>query len=339
MHQLFIMGMNYKSAPVSVRESFSASLASPQDQAAELLREGFLHEVVMLRTCNRVEVYGVCDRDRDHASIRSRIAGRHPYGEQLYMHADQDAVHHLLSVASGMDSMVLGETEITGQIKLAYEAARKANQTGRLLNKLFQKALETAKEVRTMTAIGKGAASVGSVAVQHAQKIFGHSLAGRHVMIIGAGNMAEKCLRHLVKKGAASITVVNRSVEKAEQLAAAFNGQAVPFGRCLQAMAGVDIVIASTGSPHIILEKRDVESVMAARGHRPLAIIDIAVPRDVDPEARAIPGVHLHDIGDLEGTVQENIRYREQDLALCWSIIGAKAGELEAIVQAHTLVA
>ena len=148
-------------------------------------------------------------------------------------------------------------------------------------------------------------------------------------MVIGAGDMAVKCLKHLVKKGAASIVVVNRSFDKAEALAAEVGGSAVSFGRCLEAMADVDMVITSTGCPHIILERGDIETVMAARAERPLVIMDIAVPRDVAPEARTIPGVHLHDIGDLEETVRENIKYREQDLDLCRSIIETKAAELE----------
>jgi glutamyl-tRNA reductase len=227
-----------------------------------------------------------------------------------------------------MDSMVLGETEITSQVKQAYEQARAAGLTGRNLNRLFQKAFETAKEIRSTTAIGKGAASVGSIAVQHARKIFGPGLGEKKIMVIGAGNMAEKCLRHLVKHGSAGITVVNRSMDKAEELAKTYGGAAVPFGRCLAAMAEVDIVITSTGCPHVILERRDIETAMAGRPGRPLVIIDIAVPRDVDPHARSIPGVHLYDIDDLQGIVKERISHREQDLALCRSIIDARTAEL-----------
>jgi len=332
MHQVFIVGMNFKTAPISCREHFAASLADQDTRAAILLNDGLLSEIVILRTCNRVEIYGVSINNPDPESIILNVLGQSRHIDGIYIHQGHDAVRHLLSVASGMDSMVLGETEITGQVKNAYEKARLSGHTGKTLNRLFQKALETAKAIRTETAIGKGAASVGSVAVQHAQKIFGSTLRGRKVMVIGAGNMAEKCLRHLVKKGVASIIVVNRSIEKAVLLAAEFNGEAIPFGRCLEAMTEVDIVITSTGSPHIILEYGDMEMVMASRANRPLAIIDIAVPRDVAPEARKISGVYLHDIGDLEGTVRENIQYREQDLALCWSIIGAQTAELETLL-------
>ena len=329
MQHIFVAGLSYKTAPLAIREQFAVS-AHDQAAVAERLRKvAGLSEVVLLWTCNRVELYGVLEgATPDPAALMQCVVNKPlAAGSELYAHLGADAVRHLLGVASGMDSMVLGETEITGQVKNAYEKARLAGHTGRRLNRLFQKALETAKEIRTCTAIGKGAASVGSVAVLHAQKVFGSTLTGRKVMVIGAGDMAEKCLRHLAKKGAASICVVNRSMDKAVLLAAEFGGTAVPFGRCLEAMADVDIVITSTGCPHIILERRDVEAAMAGRPDRPLVLVDIAVPRDIAPEVREIPGVHLHDIGDLEGTVRENIRYREQDLALCWSIIGTKVDE------------
>lgn len=331
MQHTFVVGLSYKTASVAVREQFAVAPSDQDALASRLRSEAGLSEVVLLWTCNRVEIYGVAEVAPAEPAALMQYLVRNPIhtGSEFYCHQDAAAIRHLFSVTSGMDSMVLGETEITGQVKNAYEKARIAGLTGKRLNRLFQKALETAKEVRSTTAIGKGTASVGSVAVHHAQKVFGSSLAGRTVMVIGAGDMAVKCLKHLVKKGVASIVVVNRSVDKAEALAAEVGGVAVSFGRCLEAMAGVDIVITSTGCPHIIMERRDIETVMAARADRPLVIMDIAVPRDVAPEARSIPGVYLHDIGDLEETVRENIKYREQDLDLCWSIIETKAVELE----------
>lgn len=328
MQRVFVIGMNYNSAPVASREYFAAQLTSMEKQASYIFPRDQISETVILRTCNRVEVYGVSDPSADVSSLINNWQLDVNHTKCLYLLQGHDAILHLLSVTSGMNSMVLGETEINGQVKAAYEQARVAGHTGKTLNRLFQKAFETAKEIRTETAIGKGAASVGSVAVQHAKKLFGSTLNGRKVMVIGAGNMAEKCLKHLIKKGVGSITVVNRSLENAQQLAATYNGVAVPFSHCLDAMADADIVITSTSSPHIILEKSDIEIVMAGRNQSPLAIIDIAVPRDVSPEAGEIPGVHLHNIGDLEVTVRENIRYREQDLTLCRSIIRDRAEDL-----------
>lgn len=323
MSRVFVVGLSYKTAPLAIREQFAVPSSDQSAVAFDLRSEGSLSEVVLLWTCNRVEIYGVTREGEPNAEALMSSLVRRPLvaGTTLYRHLDSDAIRHLCTVASGMDSMVLGETEITAQVKGAYEKARAAGLTGRFLNQMFQKALQTAKQVRTNTAIGSGTASVGSVAVLHAQRKFGSTLSGRKAMVIGAGNMAEKCLRHLVKKGVSSVTVVNRSLDKAEALAAEFGGQAVSFACCLKALVDVDILITSTGSPHIILERTDLEKVMAERPDRPLVIIDIAVPRDVAPEASLVPGVDLHDIGHLEDTVRENIRYREQDLDLCRTII------------------
>ncbi|OGV45917.1 MAG: glutamyl-tRNA reductase [Lentisphaerae bacterium GWF2_57_35] len=247
----------------------------------------------------------------------------------LYRFQGLDAARHLFRVASGLDSMVLGETEITGQVKAAYECARTSGLTGKRLNRMFQKAQETAKEIRTRTGIGRGATSVGSVAVQQARKIFGPALSDKNVMIVGAGKMAATCLRHLAKSGVSSIAVVNRSLERALELAQPVGGRALSFMNCFEAMVEADLVITSTGCPHLIVYRSDVEGLMARRAGRPLIFIDIAVPRDVDPETRTIPGVHLYDIDDLEDAIRENVSHRRQDLSLCQEIIGVKAAELE----------
>ena len=332
MKKIFVVGLNYKTAPLAIRERFAIAVADRIDMAVRMRRQHMLSESVILWTCNRVEVYGVSDEGlpNPEALMRCLVDTSLPRGSQLYCHQGAAAVRHLFSVSSGMDSMVLGETEITGQVKNAYETAHQAGFTGKRLNKLFQKAFETAKEIRATTAIGSGNASVGSVAVQHAQKIFGASLKQRNVMVIGAGNMAEKCLRHLAKQGVESITIVNRSVDKAESLVSVFGGTAMPFGRCLSAMMDMDIVIVSTGCPEIIIDRSDVESVMSRRVDRPLVIIDIAVPRNVAPEVHTLPGVHLHNIGDLEETVRENIGYREQEMDMCWAIVEVKLAEFAA---------
>jgi glutamyl-tRNA reductase len=331
MSRVFAAGLNYKSAPVALREKHAVAPTDQISAARHLRKQMGLSEVVLLWTCNRVEIYGVSEYPRRNlAGMIECLSGRRvDIGSGVYCHEGMDAVRHLFSVVSGLDSMVLGETEITNQVKSAYEKSREAGLTGRKLNRLFQKAFETAKEIRTTTSIGKGAASVGSVAVQHAQKIFGPSMAEKKILVIGAGAMAEKCLRHLVKRGSAGITVVNRSYDKAEELAKTYGGTAVSFGMCVPAMADMDVVITSTGCPHVILEQRDIETVMAGRAGRPLIIVDIAVPRDVDPRARSVSGVHLYDIDDLQATVRESISLREKDLALCWTLIGARAAELE----------
>jgi len=218
--------------------------------------------------------------------------------------------------------MVMGETQITGQVRDAYEAARLAKLTGKILNRVFQKALQTAKAVRTQTSIGRGARSVGGVAVAHAREALGAKGLNKHsVLMVGAGEMASCCLLHLQKKGECSVIVANRSPERAVKLAEEFKGSAVSFEDRFDAMVDTDVVISSTGSPHTVLSRKDIENVMAARADRPLMIIDIAVPRDVDPAVAEIEGVHLYDIDALESTVQQTLGRWEQDLEMCADII------------------
>ena len=252
------------------------------------------------------------------------------FAPHLYIKEGAEAVQHLFSVASGLDSMVIGETEITGQVKQAYLAAQEAKLTGRVTNRLFQTALQAAKEIRTQTGIGRGATSVGSVAVELAERIFDQDLSGKTVMIIGAGKMGEACIRHLAKKGARSVLVSNRSYDRALALATEFGGRAVRFDECLPAMAEADIVVSSTGSPQTILHREDVASVMAARRNRPLFLIDIAVPRDIDAEVEQLDNVYLYNVDHLEAIVRENVRQREQELVRCQTIIRERAAGLMA---------
>jgi glutamyl-tRNA reductase len=329
---LFIAGISYKTAPVELRERLAVNPARLGCAGCLLKAGGGLTETVVLSTCNRIEVYGVSERPiRDAASLFDYLgAGSFDVRPLLYYHQGADAANHLLSVTSGLDSMVLGETEITGQVKQAYHQAQQARLTGRVLNRLFQKALQTAKAVRTRTSIGRGATSVGSVALELAEKIFGGDLSGRSVMIIGAGKMGEACVKHLAKRGVKSVLVSNRSYERAESLAAEFNGRAVRLENSLEAMVEADIVISSTGSPQLILFRADIEKVMSSRRDRPLALIDIAVPRDIEPAAQQVAGVYLYDIDDLQEIVQENVRHREQELSLCCSIIAEETAEVMA---------
>ena len=226
--------------------------------------------------------------------------------------------------------MVLGETEITGQVKHAYLAAQEAKLTGKALNSIFQSALQTAKEIRTRTAIGRGATSVGSVAVELAERIFDRDLSEKVVMIIGAGKMGEACVRHLAKRGARTVLVSNRSLERAQHLASEFGGRAVSFDECRQALAIADIVVSSTGSPHTILHREDVASILSARRNRPLFLVDIAVPRDIDPAVQELNNVFLYDIDDLETIVRENTKCRAQELSQCQTIIADRTAKVMA---------
>ncbi len=331
MKKMFVAGLSYKTAPVALREKHAVAPADQITTASHLLKHTQLSEVVLLWTCNRVEIYGVGDEPLENlGSILSCMANRKiDVTSGIYGHEGNDAVRHLFKVASGLDSMVLGETEITGQVKQAYEASHAAELTGRVLNKVFQKAMETAKAVRTKTNIGKGATSVGSVAVLHVQRIFGAQLAQKTVMVIGAGQMAEAVTKHLAKKGVKEIIVANRTLENAQQLAKIIGGRAIAFADFAETMRDVDIVVSSTGCPLTIVHKPEVEKIMAQRPDRPLFFIDIAVPRDIHPDVAQVPGVHLYDIDSLEATVRENVIHRQHDLDQCDAIIEEKLGELQ----------
>lgn len=326
----FVAGLSYKTAPVDLREQVAVPPPRLSCASCQLKIHGDLHEVVLLSTCNRVEIYGVArDTGRIDTLLNSLARTKADVTSHAYVHEGEEAVRHLFSVTSGLDSMVLGETEIAGQVKQAYERAQGAKLTGSVTNRLFQKALQTAKAVRTKTQIQRGATSVGSVAVELAEKIFGNKLAEKVVMIIGAGKMGEACLRHLAKKGIRSIIVANRSIERAQMLAAEFGGRAVNYmDDGLAVMREADIVISSTGCPEIILDREDVESVMQHRRDRPLFLIDIAVPRDIDPKISNLENVFLYDIDDLEEVVRENVKLREQELIRCREIIEEQAAEL-----------
>jgi glutamyl-tRNA reductase len=320
--KIFVAGLSYKTAPVELREQLAVHASRLRCYGCRLKLKGNLSEVVLLSTCNRVEVYGVTpDADADAAQIFQHLSASavdvSPY---LYVKEGSEAVRHLFSVASGLDSMVVGETEITGQVKQAYQAAQEMKLTGRVLNRVFQTALSTAKEIRTQTGVGRGATSVGSVAVELAERIF-KNLSDKTVMIVGAGKMGEACVRHLNKKGARSVLVSNRSFERAELLATEFGGRAVRFDDCLAAMAEADIVVSSTGCPHTILHRAEIARVMGARRDRPLVLIDIAVPRDIAADVQQLNNVYLYNVDDLEVIVRENTRLREREFSRCEAII------------------
>jgi len=323
--KFFVAGLSYKTAPVEVRERLAIHASRLQCSSCRLKLGGGLSEVVLVSTCNRVEIYGVA-----FGAAAPQLFSHLPAGADLdltpylYFKEDAEAVEHLFSVVSGLDSMVIGETEITGQIKQAYLAAQSAKLTGKILNRVFQTALQTAKEIRSRTNIGRGATSVGSVAVELAEQIFGRSLSEKTVMILGTGKMGEACVRHLCKKSAGSVLVSNRSFERAETLAAEIGGRAIRFDNYLEAMVEADIVVSSTSCPHTILHREEVAKVIAARRHRPLVLIDIAVPRDIAADVQDLDDVYLYDVDDLQGIVGENVRSREQELVRCAAIIAQR---------------
>lgn len=328
--KFFVVGLNHNTAPVELREQLAVNSSDLVSRARQVKRFEDLHEIVLLSTCNRVEIYATAPDQRHPKSSLLQLLCVKPrdFRPNTYIYEEFEAARHLFRVAAGLDSMVLGETEITGQVKRAYELALGAQLTGGTLNRAFQKAFQVVKEIRTQTGIGRGATSVGGVVVDLAERIFQHDLSRQSVLIIGAGQMGEACVRHLAKKGAGSILVSNRSFDRATQLAGEFAGQALRFEDYLSAMADVDMVVTSTNCPRRFLQRADVEQVMAGRRNRPLILVDMSVPRNIDAEVQRLQNVYLYNIDDLEAIVRENLRNRAQDLALCNQLIAARATAL-----------
>jgi glutamyl-tRNA reductase len=328
--KFFVVGLSHKTAPVELREQLAVSWADVVNRARSLKRLEGLDEIVLVSTCNRVEVYATAPGERARtSSLLSSLCNQAPdLTPNAYIHEDLSAAGHLFRVVAGLDSMVLGETEITGQVKKAYDLALGAKLTGGTLNRVFQKAFQVAKEIRTCTAIGRGATSIGGVAVQLAERIFHQELQKQSILIIGAGDMGKACVRHLAKKGAGSIMVSNRSFERATDLAGEFGGRAVRFEDCLTAMVEADIVVAATSLSKTSWHRAELEVVMSTRRSRPLVLIDLSVPRNIDAEVQRVGNVYLYSIDDLNAIVCEAVLNREQDLALCNQIIESGAGEL-----------
>src|SRR5436309_3203229 len=325
--KFFAAGLSHKTAPIELREQLAPKHSELADRARILKSRGQLNEIVLLSTCNRVEIYGTTrGAESDIKSLFKLLCSKPgELAAYIYVHENVDAVRHLLRVTAGLDSMVLGETEITGQIKNAYEIARTAGLTGRVLNRLFQRAFQATKEIRTRTGIGRGTVSIKSTAVE----LIGRTdLSQQSIMVLGAGAMAENCVRLLLKKGAKSIFISNRSFDRAFDLATRYGAKAVCFGDCLFGMRDVDVVIAATSSSETLLNRADVENVMKARRNRPLLLIDLSVPRNIDPAVAGLDNVSLYNIDDLEALARQGVQARERELTACHQIIEAHVAAL-----------
>lgn len=330
---IIVVGLSHHSSPVELRERFTFAEARVPAVLQLLRDQGIADEAVILSTCNRVEIYAVTSLESSKAfeEIKQFLVTCHDYRDpltdEIYTLGEPQSVHHLFKVACGLDSMVLGETEILGQLKKAYDLALQHQHTGARLNKTFQRAFNVAKHVRTETSIQRGSISVGSVAVELAEKIFS-SLNDRHVMVIGAGDTSEKTARALLSRGAKSIIVANRSYENALVLAKELGGRAVTFDQWSSEFQQIDIAISSTAAPHHILNRAKLEPLMKLRKNRPLLLIDIAVPRDIDPEVNLMPNVYLYNIDDLQTIADDYLKQRKEEVARCEKIIQEKAGTL-----------
>src|SRR5213596_1214894 len=340
---LFVAGLSHRNAPVELREQ----LAVDEEKLRELLRDaaasGAVREVLVLSTCNRVEVYAVADVPGEARGALFRRLCRHrgietaPVEALLYTHADAEAVRHAFRVASSLDSMMIGEPQILGQVKDAFALAQSCETVGPALHTLFTQAFAVAKKVRTETEIARHAVSVSFAAVELAKKIFA-GLEGKAVLLVGAGKMSELAARHLIEQGAFPVYVANRTWPRAQEMARALSGAAVPFAELETALAGVDIVITSTGAAEPVVTRAMVQRVTNGRRARPLFSIAIAVPRDVEGSVTTLADVYCYNIDDLKQVVEANIRERLREAQRAEALVereaakfGARQGDVEVI--------
>ncbi len=329
MMNIVVVGLSHNTAPVEIREK----VAFPPTSMAEPLK--CMHELpavaegVILSTCNRVELYAASSQpEAAIAELRQFLAEYHrlpaeKLHEHLYDFAGTQAIHHVLRVAASLDSMVVGEPQILGQIKTAYGHASEFGTTGTILNRFLHKAFSVAKRVRTETAIASNAVSVSFAAVELARKIF-ENLENKTVMLVGAGEMCELAARHFINQGVAQVLVTNRTYSRAEKLAQDFGGTPVNFDNFREQLHRVDILLSSTGAPDYILSAKKLKEVRKARRYKPMFIIDIAVPRDIDPAANRLDSIYLYDVDDLQGVVQANLKERQKEADKAELIISAE---------------
>lgn len=334
------IGCNHRSTPLAKLERMTVAPDDLPKALAGLREADHLSEVVVLSTCNRIEVYAYAERFhggyRDVREFLAHHAGLAPedVADHIYAHHDIEAVRHLFSVAAGLDSAVVGEHEILGQVRDAWERAREEGAVGSVLGALFRHAIETGKRARTETSIARGIASVSQAAVALADDRIG-GIAGRSVLVVGAGEMAEGTVKSLTKAGAAEVLVANRTWDRAVALAAACGGTAVPLDSLADAIVRVDVLVTTTGAQDLIIEAGEVGAFAARRGDRPIVIVDVAVPRDVDPAAGKISGITLLDMDDIGAFIDEGLGSRNREVASVKAIVDAEVDRYESIASAR----
>jgi glutamyl-tRNA reductase len=346
---LFVLGLSWRTAPVELRERLAFRDDEVEAALSELLRCASVAEAMILSTCNRVEIYGATPRGAPASELTeaaaearrflaaSRAAPVEALSAALYERTERDAVVHTFRVASSLDSMVVGEAQILGQLKTAFGVAVQAGAAGPVLRRCFECAFSVAKRVRAETGVSRGAANVSSVAVELAGRVFG-DLYGKAVAVVGAGKMSDLAARHLRGSGAGSLLVTNRSTEKANEVASRVNGVARPWEDLENVLASADVVISSTGSKVPILNRELMKRVMKKRRHQPQVICDIAVPRDVEPEVGRLDGVYLFDIDDLQKAVAENLKERAKEAEEAMQIVEREAAIFHSRWQSQAVV-
>jgi glutamyl-tRNA reductase len=348
-NDLFVVGLSWRTAQVSLRERLAFHDEELEGTLRDLLQLDGVSEALVLSTCNRVEVYG-CTSKAAPSSIattaaaevrsmlsRSRKVSAEDLAEALYEHTEGDAVQHIFRVAAALDSMVVGESQILGQLKAAYGEASRVEATGQVLGRCVETAFRVAKRVRTETGISRGAANVSSVAVELAKRVFG-DLSGKTVLVVGAGKMSALAARHLRADGAGMLVVTNRSPDKAEALAAELDGVARPWESLADHIARADVLISSTGAREPVLTKKMFKSIMRKRRYQPLVVVDIAVPRDAESSIGKLEGVYLFDIDDLEQMVAENLKERSKEAEAATSIVVSEVKDFQNWLQQQRVV-
>jgi glutamyl-tRNA reductase len=318
MHDIVLLGINHKTAPVELRECIAFAADESQEALQTLQRQPHIREVLLVSTCNRVELLFTTDNKSESISMTKAFIADfnkiplEQFEKALYIHEGDAAVRHVFRVASSLDSMMIGEPQILGQIKEAYRLATQIRTSGVILNRLLHRTFFVAKRIRTETGIGDRAVSISYAAVELGRKIFGN-LAGKSVLLVGAGEMAELAVEHLIRNKADNIWVANRTFENGVKLAKKFKGSAIRFDEITNSLETIDIIISSTGSPDFVITRNQVKSVIRKRRNRPIFFIDIAVPRDIDPDVNRLTNSYVYDIDDLQGVVDENIEDRQQE--------------------------
>jgi glutamyl-tRNA reductase len=337
---IHLIGLNHRTAAVEVREQFAlTNFCSPETWAIPC--GNGIHESLILSTCNRVEVLLVGEGDAPRKQALECWA--HARGKQvkdlepyLYQYKNEEAIRHLFSVASSLDSLVLGEPQILGQLKNAYRKATLSHSAGTIINRLLHKAFSVAKRVRSETGVASSAVSISYAAVELAKRIF-DDMEQHDALIIGAGEMAELAAMHLKQAGVRRIRVANRTFSKAEELASGLGGEAIPFDKLFDHLADTDIVISSTGAPDAILHEQDMRSVLKKRRNRPMFLIDIAMPRDIDPSVNTLDNIYLYDIDDLKEVVEENIAGRREEAIKARAIVNEETQAFHVWLKSLTL--
>ncbi len=332
--KIIVIGLNHRTADVEVREKLAFNGTKLDEGLLRIRDLPGVNEAIVLSTCNRVEIYvSAKDPDKTYENIKGFLCEFHGLDRaalerSLYLYKDRDAVRHAFRVASSLDSMVVGEPQILGQLKDAFEFALEKKTTSILLNRLMKKTISVAKRVRTETKIAENAVSISFAAVELARKIF-TDFSEKSFMLLGAGEMAELAAKHMMSFGVKSVTVANRTYERGCDLAKEFNGRAIEFESFPREMVHTDIIICSTGAPSYVLLKEEMQRVMRERKQKPVFIIDISVPRNVDPEINDLDNVYLYDVDDLQGVVDTNIIERQKEAKKAEEIIGEEIDSFE----------